>query len=287
MARRQKLTFITLLGIATIAIMLLAAGLSQLSFHPGKPFDLLGILLSRLRSGQYVSPPPPSADNSFGLLRPIFWAMILISVGYAIVSPRYRRQLIRTVIIVLLLTILLSSISERLAREEAQSDARDEGSSATPGEVSLPDPPAFIKNPPVWFLIIVNVLLMLLILGVLWILWRLFGKRPDTQTLLVEEAAMALTELEAGGDIKNVVMRCYAGMCEILRQSRNVSRAKAMTPREFERHLAKSGMRDEHIQRLTRLFEGVRYGARPVGGRVEREATDCLRAIVQTYGETS
>ena len=86
--------------------------------------------------------------------------------------------------------------------------------------------------------------------------------------------------------MRNVVIRCYAKMSQVLRQSRKIQRHSAMTPREFGNHLAEIGLGDEHIQRLTRLFEGVRYGYRPSEWPVEREAIECLQAIVQTYGES-
>jgi hypothetical protein len=76
-------------------------------------------------------------------------------------------------------------------------------------------------------------------------------------------------------------------MSEVLRENRNIERRKAMTPREFEEHLTEIGMSDEHTQRLTQLFEGVRYGARPSRGRTVLEARSCLRAIIAAYGETA
>ena len=57
-----------------------------------------------------------------------------------------------------------------------------------------------------------------------------------------------------------------------------------MTPREFEQVLGGLGLRDEHIQQLTRLFERVRYSAAAPGEREEREAEACLSAIVAAYG---
>ncbi len=41
----------------------------------------------------------------------------------------------------------------------------------------------------------------------------------------------------------------------------------------------------EHIQRLTRLFENIRYGNKPSGKQEEQEAIACLTAIVKTYGQ--
>jgi hypothetical protein len=79
------------------------------------------------------------------------------------------------------------------------------------------------------------------------------------------------------------VLRCYREMSQILSEQRGVARPRDMTPREFEQQLATVGLRDEHIRRLTRLFERVRYGARLAGEHEEREAVDCLSAIARAY----
>jgi hypothetical protein len=97
-------------------------------------------------------------------------------------------------------------------------------------------------------------------------------------------AQAAIESIQAGGDVQSVVLRCYLEMSQVLGQQRGIQRARAMTPREFAQHLAASGVRDEHIQQLTRLFEGARYGAQPPSAHDERAALECLTAIVQAYG---
>jgi hypothetical protein len=288
MTQRQKLLFVVQLGIAIAVIMLVAGGLSRVNFSSGKPFNILAFLLDKLRPPD--TGPATGVDGggpSLDLLRPIFWGMLLLSLIYAIVSPRYRKQLIRTLITVLLLVFLLSTLSDRLQPRGELSGEEQPSGAAELEEAEIPEPPDYISDPPSWFLIAVNALLALLFLGAIWYFRRIFSAKPDAQTLLVQEAASALTDLEAGGDLKNVVLRCYARMSQVMQQSHSIKRHRGMTPREFEQHLAEAGFRDEHIQRLTRLFEGVRYGARPGGGRTDREAMDCLRAIVKTYGKTA
>ena len=194
--------------------------------------------------------------------------------------------MLRTLLTVIFLVLAIDILRERLQFGDLLSNQAGEGAAAGQGGAGLPSPPTFITDPPTWFLLIVDLLLVLIVLGALWLLWRLLRPKPDTQALLVQEARAALTDLQAGGDLRNVVLRCYARMCQVLRQSRNVERRRAMTPREFERHLAEIGLRDEHIQRLTRLFERVRYGAKPSSRPEEREAIACLTAIVQNYEET-
>ena len=60
-----------------------------------------------------------------------------------------------------------------------------------------------------------------------------------------------------------------------------------LAPREFEGHLGAAGLRDDHIRRLTRLFEAARYGGRGSSERDRREAIDCLAAIVRDHGRTA
>jgi hypothetical protein len=105
--------------------------------------------------------------------------------------------------------------------------------------------------------------------------------------LLALEAQRAIETLQAGSGLKDTVLRCYQEMSQVLQEQRNIQRQKAMTPREFEKHLAEIGLRDKHIRQLTRLFEGVRYGDNVSSERDKREAMDCLRAIVRTYGGSS
>ena len=68
---------------------------------------------------------------------------------------------------------------------------------------------------------------------------------------------------------------------------RNVYRHQAMTPRDFEQHLTERGFSDEHIGRLTRLFETVRYSPGEPGPEDETEAKACLTAIVDAYGSNA
>jgi VanZ family protein len=287
MAKHHKISLILYLGIAIASIILLSTGLSELDFRSGRPLNLLGLLLQRIGS---VRAAPPArldtGDTSIDLLRVIFWIALIFSIIYAIGSSRFRRQVLRTFLTVIFFVLAIDILRERLQFGDLLSNQSAESAAAGQGGAGLPNPPTFITNPPTWFLLIVNLLLVLIFLGALWLLWRLLRPKPDTQALLVQEARAALTDLQAGGDLKNVVLRCYARMCRVLRESRNIERRRAMTPREFERHLAEIGLRDEHIRRLTRLFEGVRYGAKPSGRPEEREAIACLTAIVQNYEET-
>ncbi len=53
-----------------------------------------------------------------------------------------------------------------------------------------------------------------------------------------------------------------------------------MTPKEYERVLARSDMPEWALSRLTRLFEKARYGALPLSSSDEEGAIEALQAIV-------
>jgi len=161
-----------------------------------------------------------------------------------------------------------------------------EQSSNPPGDFL--QPPDFIANPPQWFVLIISVGLITLLLGLIWFFGRRFPRLAESPLeQLALEAHYALEELRAGSDLKDTIKRCYREMSRILSEQQGLQRPQAMTPREFEQYLSQSGLRDEHIRQLTRLFEGARYGAKAPAEREEHEAIACLTAIVQVYGKSA
>ncbi len=134
---------------------------------------------------------------------------------------------------------------------------------------------------------LISLLFAALLIGVAWLIWRRSrARKPAALQQIADEAQSALRDLEAGGDLADTVLRCYREMSRVLSDQRGIARSQDVTPREFERQLAAAGLRDEHIQQLTRLFERVRYGPRQADPQQEREAATCLAAIVRSYGAT-
>ncbi len=285
----QRTTTLLQLTVALAALLLLAAGMGGLRFEPGQDINLLALLLGDGRLP--TVPPSPAISGRMDFqpwMRVAFWLMLAFTLAYAIVSPQARKRLFMTLIFVLLILFIAERYRDRLQEQPLEVPAI-EGIEALPAVAApaIPEPPPFVTDPPVWLTWAVNVVVALAFFFLLWYLWQRLRPKPDPQSLLVEEAASALAELEAGGDLRDVVLRCYVQMSAVLKESHRVERRQAMTPREFEGHLAAAGLGDEHIHRLTRLFEGVRYGAQSSTGKTAQEASDCLQAIVQTYGGRS
>ncbi|MBN1992235.1 MAG: DUF4129 domain-containing protein, partial [Anaerolineae bacterium] len=150
-----------------------------------------------------------------------------------------------------------------------------------------PPLPPLVANPPPWLVNVITLAIIALALAAGWWVWQRYLRRqhqPDLAILLAQKARHAVKNLEAGSDLKDTVLRCYRDMSQVLYEQRGIQRQQGMTPREFEAHLAEIGLRDHHIQRLTRLFESVRYGDNTASEREKREARDCLNAIVRVYG---
>lgn len=96
-------------------------------------------------------------------------------------------------------------------------------------------------------------------------------------------AGAAADRLEAGagtGDLENEVYRAWMAMTDRL----DLADPDTVTPGEFAGVAIEAGMAQEDVRALTRLFEEVRYGERPVTERRERTAVETLRRIERSYG---
>ena len=293
---RPKIYLLIILSVTTITLLILAAGLSRLELLPARPFPLAGILelFGDFRLG-----------FSSGLTLPIeviyaltgcLWVMLIVSVIGLIVSPEIRRNVLKRVAALLVWVLLLIGLM-RAFQEGLFSFGKD---ASPPAEALPPDftdptefipaPPDFIVAPPQWFVFGITILLIAGLLSITWVVWRFVSnKKSRGRPLdkLAQDAQEALNQLQAGGNLKDTIMRCYAEMSRTFSVERNLHRQAGMTPREFEVYLAQSGLRSDDIHRLTRLFESVRYGSKTPDLRQEEEAVACLSAIVQTYSASS
>ena len=129
----------------------------------------------------------------------------------------------------------------------------------------------------------------LLAVGLGVTLWRLLTRQPEKERLegadVSRMVAQAVSDLEKGEELSDIVLRCYREMYRIL--GRKATLRREMTAREFVRQLDQVGVRGEEIESLTKLFERVRYGRLGTGPAERAEAIALLKAIETRYGKGS
>jgi hypothetical protein len=140
------------------------------------------------------------------------------------------------------------------------------------------------------FSYVISFLFALVWLAVMWGLYRGWKKYQllNTRKPLDEIAKIArssLDDLSSGRNSSDVIVNCYLRMSDVVSSRRQLQREVAMTPHEFALRLEQAGLPGDAVTRLTRLFEGVRYGDRKSGPRDVNEAVTCLKTILHYCGE--
>jgi hypothetical protein len=270
------------LGLAIVALVILTAGLSDLTLLPGRPLPRF-------------SRPGADPGNALGvlpgteILRFLLSAVYLLSIlllpvaiVYVIISPEARKRVVRSLGLLLWLVALFVVMR---ARPEVFQDLQLQPLDAPSPEDFGASPAEFVAAFPPWLVGVTALALAGIVVaglvGVAWFLWRRSHPPATPLEQLAQEAQQALDALQAGADIKNTVIRCYVEMSRVLDEQRGIRRQETATPREFEQQLKAAGLPDAQIEQLTRLFEAVRYGAKVTDERQERQAIDCLNGIVK------
>ncbi len=220
------------------------------------------------------------------VIRLLIWVGLPGAVIYAIISPRFRKTLLALLTFLFLFILMIQLLGRReiIEKEEVAEEGAlfGEGGGA---EESLPTVPDIVTSPPGWLTAIIVTAVVLVIVAVIWFIWRrLKARQSDVSPGVAQIAEQTLADLDRGADVWDAVLGCYTDMIRHLGSNPRHRRLRAMTPREFDTHLARTGLNDAHIHRLTRLFETVRYGRRASDEAMAREARDCLSSIVSTYG---
>ncbi len=281
------------LAVTVAGLIFLSTSLARLDFRPGQPFPF-GSLFGSDSAASTGGPGAGLAGNLFS-----WWAILLVSVFILLIvlwlivfilRPEVRKYLLSRLVSYLLLLLLISgliySLRQPLSNLEPE-EAANQSQPFGPGELlqeAMPTPPAIVVDPPGWLAAGITLFFTTLVLGIGWWLWTRRPRRWESPAEQIAiQARTAVQAISSGRDLKDTVMNCYRQMTQILAEQQNLHRAKGMTPREFEQHLADSGLADVHIRRLTRLFETVRYGAAAPSKAEELEAMACLNAIAKEY----
>ncbi len=212
----------------------------------------------------------------------ILWVVLPASIVYLIISPSARRQVIMRVLSIGFSTFAMIIVLRWLATSGGCSTAPnataviagDGGAEITQVGFTPWGLPSFRY---------LGSLIMAAIMVVLvYRAWkRIRFSRPTQLDRIAQEAESAAVDLQDGANLEDTIKRCYFEMSKTLRDYYGLEREVGMTPREFETSLHGMGLPLGNVQRLTHLFEEVRYGSKIVGENGEREAIDLLNALVQ------
>jgi hypothetical protein len=279
MTTRTRQIALLLFAAALVAVLLLAASLSDVQLQAGGAFPCA--------SGNGGAPSAVTGASDSGssgsvvVIEAVLGVLVLVFLVYLparLAGLLNLRNVLRLVGGLVLLVALLGLLPRVLPGAELP-PPQEAPSAATPPSFAYPVSP--LGQPPAGFrwltaagLVAGGVLLVVLIL-------RRPQKAQAPADALRQEAEKALGELQAGGDFQNVIIRSYLQMMELLRAEQKLERRQSMTPREFEDWLESRGIPAQPLQRLTRLFETVRYGNERLTSQDEQAGRDCLVQITQ------
>lgn len=280
MTQRRRLWLLLLLGGAIVALVALAAGLPQTQLLPGRPFHL--------GAPPTATPTPETSTDTLSyykalqvLFTLLIWVgtpLLLASIVWAIL--RKKREYLLTVLLALAWAALIVYLQVNVATYPGS--LWNNSAETTPEEVESAEPTdVFQPNAPDWLVYAASAGLAALLLVAARATWQALRQRRQPLELLAKEAQRAVEEIGAGADWRDAVRKCYAEMCRALQKGHGLARQASMTPSEFVVHLEEAGLPVEHIARLTRLFETVRYGGRSAGEKEEAEAIACLKAVAE------
>lgn len=273
------------------ALVLLGIALHDFTFEPAVPLWRQGL-----------APAPFSMNKIFQAYEAIpawkqfsFWLLIVVLIALisSLLSPEMRKRLFRSLISLLATLWILSYLmenrilpwTETVEGEVAPADSSDQVIG------NLPPPIFSAPEIPFWQSYLLSVILIFALLVLAWSMLRWWNKLKEMQISsqpldkLAGIARTTIHALQTGQHTGDAILRCYARMIEALEHKRGLVRQQASTPAEFACRLEQAGLPSVPVQRLTRLFEAVRYGAHKSEQNEADEAVSCLTAILHYCGE--
>jgi hypothetical protein len=266
--------------------VLLASGLSELNLKPGRAVVIAETEESGTTAGTVLTiPPEVMVAIVTGTVFAVGVIVIIIRLlqGKEAIKQELLALFFFTIFVLLFTWILSEAVSQvdatQLPQEQESEPPIDfselvEGAEEVGGAVA--------PEPSEGFVIAVAGGIGLGLAGMGYVLYRRFLYKPAAATLaqLALDAEATLLKLQVeDANLRDVVMRSYYDMSKTLSEQ-GVHRTEGMTPREFEERLVSAGLPRRDVERLTRLFEDVRYGHLATGERQKREAIACMQAIV-------
>jgi hypothetical protein len=284
----QRQTILLLCLLVVICAVVLAASLHDVHFEPARSFG------ASTGSSPMISVPSlevAAATPVWKLL--LLWSVLLVNIVLFLwlLPPEARKRIIRQVLSFALGALaLMLALHYRMIQlpglppnpvEAAGGGAAPSGS----GSTTLSFRPPQVTP---WMAYLIALVVLWIVFLAVWYFYRrwkrLRGYQGGSLGALADIARSSLRDIGKGRQWTDIVIETYARMNDTVGTRRGLSRAAACTPREFAERLVSAGLPPDSVERLTRLFESVRYGGHASTDRDRREAVDCLEAIVRACG---
>jgi hypothetical protein len=297
-ALQDKRVVLTLAVLALLSLVLLTNALSGMDFLPSQPIGG--------GSSNSVARQPLDVEGMLKAVAEVplwkqlvFWAAVfgVLLLITSLLSPELRKQLIyaflRTAGFVLILFYIIKREPQLFAGFLSRISSFGQNLTISPETDPSPAP---VFEPPQetsWLSFAVALGIILAVVLFLWWanrLWLHIRESNASYQSLDEIAAIArdsLGDLKAGRNYDNAIVECYDRMSEVIAKKQGLQRAHTMTPSEFAARLTRAGLPRDPIQKLTSLFEAVRYGRQPAGQVEINQAMHSLTAILAHCGETA
>jgi len=280
--------------LALFSLVLLASIVRDVSFRPARRFTQEEAEVVRIPIGDAIT---TIAD--IPLEKQITFLVFLFLLGVLVISllspemrKRLLKQLFRVGVSVALLLYLLKIKPDLLAGLFPDFTSAG-GQPVSPSSAGVPPPTFEAPQVSSWISFLVTLGIVLLVAVFLWRVnrrWALIKQTSEPHPLaeIAGIARASLQNLSNGqGSAQDMIIQCYADMSRVVIERRNLCRDYSMTPSEFAVRLEKAGLPREPVNRLTNLFESVRYGARISGQGDVDEAIACLTSILKYCGDAA
>ncbi len=276
--------------LAVLMLVVLAAGLGNIHFLPGRP-------LAQVPASTFQISIEKVAEEIANIplwRQVVFWALVLVLVIIvtSLFPPEWRKKILkyflRYSLFVLAILFLMKNFRSLLPALKIGNAAALEGNVPTSVETA----PAVFTPPQIpaalLYLISLGVILALAVMAFLlghgWLQKKRLQKDSQSLEDLGEIARSSLADISSGREWEDVIINCYARMSEVADVQRGLHRRKDLTASEFAARLEGAGLPGQAVRRLTRLFEAARYGARHASPEEVAEAVACLRTVLQACG---
>lgn len=287
---KRWVIFLSLLGLG--ALILLSVGLRDIPFRDGQTF----YGGNQIGDFRYV---PGAIVNS--IVEVPFWTqlsvwaifiLMFVLIGL-LMTPEWRKRLIKIAIRVAViywgLYIVFVRYRDILVEMGINAGALNAANST--GASTGNTPPEFLSARTISIastLLSFGIALLLIVLA-----WKAYSFWKELNTAgsepalkkIAKIARSSINDLSSGRNSTDVIVNCYFRMSDAVAEKRKLHRKAAMTPAEFAMQLEGAGLPSDAVQRLTRLFEGVRYGNRRTNPKDVNEAVSCLTTILHHCGE--